>query len=350
MRWHDFILHPSSLILVVLLVCAAPAGGEEAAHKVRLAVLPFKNVATSIPEGTDVGRSVADMLITELFKLKRYELVERNQLDRLVQERNFQKSDLADASAREMAKVLKCDALVVGSISQYAETRKDADFAFFRKEKAEFTVGIEFRILDAETGATRLAESAVGTVEKEGRSGGLLSGKKKEEGAPPSPAAMEGEGITGGYGEAARAAVDMLIAKLRAAFPIEGYVADVDPDKVTIDLGRFDNISVGDRFKVVKMGKEIMDPVTKEKLGAKTEDVGEVQIIEVIGDRLSTAKIVSGAGKMEIGNKVIAISMQALIPPAPKAAEDEEDKPRKKASKKHHGDDDDDDDHHDHDH
>jgi ribosomal protein L12E/L44/L45/RPP1/RPP2 len=244
----------------------------------------------------------------------------------------------------------------VGSISQYAETRKDANFALFRKEKAQYTVGMEFRILDAETGATRLAESAVGTADKEGRVGGLFSGKKQAEGAPSDGAVMDGQGISGGYGEAARAAVDLLIAKLRIAFPIEGYIADVDPDSVTIDLGRSDNISVGDRFKVVKEGKEIIDPVTKEKLGAKTVDVGEVQVTGVTGDRLSTAKVVSSTGKVEIGNKVIAISMQALAPPPPPAAtedgedarEKEKEKTREERRQRRHHDDEEDDHHHDH--
>ena len=348
-RWHSL----SFLILAALAVCAAPARCQEPPHKIRLAVLPFKNVATSIPQGEDVGRAVADMLTTELFKLKRYELVERNQLDKLIQERDFQKSDLADSSAREMAKVLKCDALVVGSISQYGETRQDKNFGFLRKEKAQYAVGIEFRILDVETGATRLAESAVGVVDKEGRSdGGILAelGKKKEQpGQEPAP---RSEGISGGYGEAARSAVDILIAKLRTAFPIEGYIADVDADGVTIDLGRSDNVSVGDRLKVVKMGKEILDPVTKEKLGFKTADLGEVEITEVIGDRLSTAKIVSSTGKMEVGNKVIATSLRALNPPPPKVAEDEEEKPREKRARRHHDDHEDEDkddnkDHHD---
>ncbi len=329
-------------LMFLFLATAVDAPAQEGARKVRLAVMPFKNVATSIPQGEDVGRAVADMLITELFKLKRYELIERSQLDKLIAERNLQQSDLAESSAREMAKILKCDALVVGSISQYAESRMDRNFAFYRKEKATYTVGIEFRILDTETGATRLAESAVGSVEKEGRVGGLLSGKTQEEGKPEDGAVMPGQGISGGYGEAARAAVDVLIAKLRAAFPLEGYVADVEGDAISINLGRSDNVSVGDRFKVVDVGKEIIDPVTKEKLGSKTQDVGEITIREVVGDRLSTGQAVSVSGKIAVGNKVIAISLKAAQGEAQAVSEPR--KEDKKSKRRHHDDDDDDDD------
>jgi curli biogenesis system outer membrane secretion channel CsgG len=315
-----------------------PAGPAEPPHKVRLAVIPFKNVATSIPQGQDVGRAVADMLITELFKLKRYELVERSQLDKLMQERDLRQSDLVESSARDMAKILKCDALVVGSISQYSETRQDRNFAFYRKEAATFTVGIEFRILDAQTGTTRLAESAVGTAEKEGRVGGLFSDKQKE--GAPQPAAPSEE-MSGGYGEAARQAVDILIAKLRTAFPIEGYVADIDADRITITLGRSDNVAVGQRFRVIKLGKEIIDPVTHEKLGAKTEDIGEIEVIEVSADRFSTARVVAATGKVEVGNKVIAMGRQPA-PPQPQMDE-EKSKPKRHSKKKDKDDDEDED-------
>lgn len=320
------------LFVAIGLATFTYAAVQESPRKIRLAVLPFKNVATSIPAGEDVGRAVADMLITELFKLQRYEIVERNQLDKLMQERNLQQTDLAESSAREIAKVLKCDALVVGSISQYSETRQDRNFAFYRKEAATYTVGIEFRIIDVQTGATRLAESAVGVAEKEGRIGGLLfKGDDKKGNQHESPT----QDVTGGYGEAARKAVDILVAKLRAAFPIEGHVADVDGDNITINLGRADNIRPGDRFKIVKVGKEIIDPVTKESLGAKTQEVGEMAIKEVIGERLSVGMALPGTGKVEVGNKVIAVYLQA-------AMTNESDKSDTKKKKKKHEDDDDD--------
>jgi hypothetical protein len=147
--------------------------------------------------------------------------------------------------------------------------------------------------------------------------------------------------MSGGYGEAARQAVDILIAKLRTAFPIEGYVADIDADRITITLGRSDNVAVGQRFRVIKLGKEIIDPVTHEKLGAKTEDIGEIEVIEVSADRFSTARVVAATGKVEVGNKVIAMGRQPA-PPQPQMDE-EKSKPKRHSKKKDKDDDEDED-------
>src|SRR3989442_12673751 len=65
------------------------------------------------------------MLVTDLVRNGAYSVIERKQLDRILQEQNFQQSGRADpASAVKLARLLGVDAIVIGSITQFGRDDK----------------------------------------------------------------------------------------------------------------------------------------------------------------------------------------------------------------------------------
>jgi len=48
----------------------------------------------------DIGKGIADMLVTDLVRNGTYSMIERKQLDRVLGEQNFQQSGRADASTQ----------------------------------------------------------------------------------------------------------------------------------------------------------------------------------------------------------------------------------------------------------
>ena len=84
------------------------------------------------------------------------------------------------------------------------------------------------------------------------------------------------------------------ISKLKDFFNRQGYVVERLNGKVILDLGK-ESVRVGEIFKVIKEGKEIVHPVTGEVLGKMDEEVGKVRISEV-KDKFSLAEILEDKG------------------------------------------------------
>ncbi len=91
------------------------------------------------------------------------------------------------------------------------------------------------------------------------------------------------------------------LSELKDFFSRKGYVVEKLEDRVIIDLGK-GKVREGEVFKVIKEGKEIVHPVTKEVLGKVNEEVGKIEVSEV-KDRFSFARILEDKG-IEKGNRV----------------------------------------------
>ena len=77
---------------------------------------------------------------------------------------------------------------------------------------------------------------------------------------------------------------------LFAIYPIA--VISVNKNIVTLNSGG-DFLKRGSSFKVVKLGKDFIDPYTKENLGREEIDIGEIKLSE-INAKTSKGKIISG--------------------------------------------------------
>ena len=83
------------------------------------------NVTGLYGSDVDVGKGVAIMLLSELARNGTYTVVERAQLDRVLNEQNFQQDARSDAtSAAKLGRLLGVDAIIIGSITQRSEERR----------------------------------------------------------------------------------------------------------------------------------------------------------------------------------------------------------------------------------
>jgi hypothetical protein len=74
-------------------------------------------------------------------------------------------------------------------------------------------------------------------------------------------------------------------------FPLR-VITRENPNALTINRGG-QSLSAGQKFTLVSLGKELVDPDTKEKLGRSETDIGVVEIVKV-DTSVSTAKLLSG--------------------------------------------------------
>src|SRR5881396_212478 len=109
----------------------APAPAATSARR-RVAVLDFdyatvhSYVTGLMGSDVDVGKSVAAQLLSELSQNGTYTVVERAQLDRVLNEQNFQQDARSDvSSAAKLGRLLGVDAIIIGSITTFQREDKN---------------------------------------------------------------------------------------------------------------------------------------------------------------------------------------------------------------------------------
>src|SRR5437879_2049233 len=88
--------------------------------KRRIGVVDFENKTTY--GANRLGTSASDILITELVKSGKFIVVERDKLNKIMEEQKLGMSGAIDPNtAAKMGKILGLNAIVTGSISQFGE-------------------------------------------------------------------------------------------------------------------------------------------------------------------------------------------------------------------------------------
>ncbi|MDP3909942.1 MAG: CsgG/HfaB family protein [Gemmatimonadales bacterium] len=306
-------------LLIALAAVAAPAFAQNApATRKRLAVIDFDYATVHAyvhdiwGSDVDIGKGVADMLVNQLVRNGTYSLVERKQLDRILQEQNFQQSGRADAStAAQLGRILGVDAIVIGSITQFGRDDKKlgvgggvrvggVGIGGIGRRSSKAVVGIDARIVDVRT--AEILGVATGFGESK-RSGATLVGSASVGGvAAGGGVDMQSSNFASTIlGEATRLAVDSLVTELVGAqsritetvAAIQGLVADVTESEIIINKGTRDGVRVGTEYDIVRGGREIRDPASGRVLRRMTEKVGKVKITSA--DEGSAVGTVTGA-------------------------------------------------------
>lgn len=113
-------LRPLLLLLLLLLPI-----GLRAQQPLRVAVLDFTNGAADAPELGPLGKGLQSMLITDLSYVDGVTLVERERLQEVLTELEFQQSDYVDPStANKLGEVLGISHLLTGSFVVHGDTMR----------------------------------------------------------------------------------------------------------------------------------------------------------------------------------------------------------------------------------
>ncbi len=312
----------TSLGLLIVLAGIQPFAAGQAKKRVALLDFDFGTVQHWWSGEWDIGKGVADLIVTELVNDGTFSVIERKKLDVILQEQNFSNSDRVNpASAAKIGKILGVNAIIVGSITQFGTEDKSLNvggvvsriggFGAGRvgTKEGKATVAIDARLVDVDTGEILAVATGKGTSK---RSGLLLGG------AGGGGGGGAGGGIDMGssnfrdsvLGEATRAAVEDLTAQLvgqadrvqASAVTIDGLVADATADTIIINVGKNAGVTVGMKLMVERVTREVKDPASGKVLRKITSPVGEIEVTEV-DDVSALAKVISGQG-FQVGDIV----------------------------------------------
>jgi TolB-like protein len=135
--------HKVALILALSFL----VNGMAAQAKERIAVMDFQ----SSEQDMQIARMVTDTFVTELVKIEQYEVLERAQLEKVIQELQLSESDdFDDSQVLEIGSLAKTRKIIIGSISQDSKL-----------------ITLNVRVINVETGSIVSADKLVAKTTKE---------------------------------------------------------------------------------------------------------------------------------------------------------------------------------------
>jgi TolB-like protein len=219
-----------SVFLILLPAAAFPSPSWSATAKTRVAVIDFEQKASQEFQGRQVGEIVAEWLITALVNTGRFEVVERSQLKKILNEQQLGMTGMINQeTVARMGELLGVKVIISGAVIQIGNTYE-----------------VNARLISVEDGSILQAEKIRGV--------GL-------------------EGI--------ERMVDSLADSIKEDFPLEGYVILVSGRRAMIDLGRIHGMEPGMRFFALRKGAPVRHPVTGRIFPGEDVKLGEMSVQNV---------------------------------------------------------------------
>ena len=256
--------------------------------KISSADLPVIGI-TEITSGVDVRNyreyknskagNFQTMLETQMVKVGRFKIMERNRLDEVLGEQGMQ-GEFSDAGTA--MNIGAIDYLVYGSITKFGTKKKEISTKSFATVKVIAEFGIDLKVVDATTGEIRRAETI--DVSLETGSGMATNG------------IQTGDTLADPLADVQRRAAKQVAAAIsESIFPIEVITFREDTNQSCCAYLNYGSalLSVGDKLKVVVLGESLIDETTGLDLGSTEKTIGIVQVTEAL-DKFSKAKVVSG--------------------------------------------------------
>ena len=220
------------------------------------------------------------MLETQLVKVGRFKIIERNRVDEVLSEQALQ----GEFSGRDtVLTVGAVDYIVYGAVTKFGSMEKALSTRRFSTTSLITEFGIDLKVVNALNGEVRKAENVEVSI---------TSGN-----------ATETRGLSVGAGTAdpladvqREAAKKVAAAIAESIFPIEVIAFQEDAVRECCAYLNYGEavLTLGDRLKVVEQSAPLIDETTGLDLGAVETTIGVIEVTEVL-EKFSKARSVSGA-------------------------------------------------------
>ena len=322
-----------SLAILSLGLMTSSLVAQQAPVRHRVAVLDFgyATVMTSsqaiFGTNVDIGKGISDMLIDKMINDGTYRIIERNAIDKIINEQNFSNSNRADpATAAKIGHILGVDAVITGAITQFGRDDENKNYGAaavgawthgalggIGKHNSKAVVAVTARIIDASTGEILASVNGKGESSRGGTS--LLgAGYSGGSGAAAGVDMTSSNFAQTIIGEATTAAVAQVASGLDAnsnklptapppaAVAVSGLIADASTPDIIVNVGSQAGVIVGDKLAVTRVVRVVKDPATGKPLRSIEDPVGQLTITSV--DATSAVGRFSGSGAPKIGDTV----------------------------------------------
>jgi len=262
----------------------------------------------------NIGEGIRSMLGVRLGPSKYVTMVERTNIQDVMKEQDFGASNRVKRGTNaRLGQISGADVMLYGDIVIFGrdDTTKGKAVAgvlgmfspiaggiasINKEEKA--VVGINLRLVDAETGEQIETAEARGESSRKSKDyGGILGGRGAVVGVASTMTSSNFQETI--IGEATSNAVTKIVEYLEGKLPqlpakarqVEGRVATLTSDRpgAYLTVGAEDGVLRGDRFDILKINGEIKDPVTREVIDIDAVKVGEL-VVDSVRDKSASGR------------------------------------------------------------
>ena len=242
--------------------------------KARLAVGTFRVASGGRTDGASTQLSmVTNELIAKLANTNRFQVMERQEVDQVLDEKAFRAASSGTDVRRALQRLKGADYLIYGEISNfYVETRQRAAAPYLNEVAVE-RMGVG-------EGTVRIVEVATGAV----MAADVVRVKEAIGDAPDGPASL---------GKLTDRFTTDAVSRILGRVFLTTVIA-VQPDgTIYVSRGSDGNTQVRTVFDVMRPGKDVIDPHTGASFGRAESRVGSVEVVAVEASR-SRARLLDG--------------------------------------------------------
>jgi sugar lactone lactonase YvrE/TolB-like protein len=205
----------------------------------------------------ELGKVAAQWLTTAFVNQGRFDVIERQALQKVVEEQQLGMAGVIDVdTAAQLGRVLGATYMVTGAVTSHQQGL-DLNVKIIETESAAIKV------------ADRLAAGSVGAMSKK---------------------------------------IRPFVAQLVSKFPLRGFIIHQKGDTFILDVGKSAGARVGMQFEVYREGEIFKHPVSGEILGVEKIPTGKLQVTE-IQEKLAFARVVEQKTDetVSVGYNVVSI-------------------------------------------
>ena len=238
---------------------------EEQFLKRKVAIARFSN-ETQYAKGIffdkdndPIGKQAVDILSTKLASTNKFILLERQDMDKIVEELNI--------AGNEGLQKVGADYLILGSVTEFGRKNVGDVNAFSRSKTQTVQAGVNVRLVDVSTGQIIYSEEAKGEAETTNKTV-MGMGERTDYDATLSDKAIS-------------AAISKLVENIVNNCmdnPWKSYFLSYSEDGILVSGGKSQGIKINDRFDVFEKGKQVKNPQTGMMIELPGKKVGLVKV------------------------------------------------------------------------
>ena len=259
-----------ALLLVIAIATSAFAQGEKTIKR-KVAIGRFTN-ETQYGKGMFYDRDndpmqkqATDFLMAKLSQSGKFILLERTDLDALVQEKG-------DGMSK-----INADYLIVGSITKYGRKTEGQQKVFSSTKTQTVEAGVSIRIVDAATSLVIYSEEAEGFAETTTKETLGIGGEAGFD------ATLSDKAISAAISQL----VENIIKKCTDQ-PWKSYILAIEDGSYIISGGTSQGLVPGDVFNVYAKGKTVKNPQSGVNVELPGKKIGTVTVVMSVGDTPET--------------------------------------------------------------
>jgi curli biogenesis system outer membrane secretion channel CsgG len=248
-----------------------PAQPEELALKRKVAIARFSNetqYAKGIfytKENDPISKQASDILSTKLAASNKFILLERDDLDKVLEE--------VEIAGNQDYQKVAADYLILGSVTEFGRKNVGDVNAFSRSKTQTVQAGVSIRLVDVATGQIIYSEEAKGEAETTNKTV-MGMGERTD-----YDATLSDKAISAAISKLTENIINNCMDR-----PWRSYFLSYDEDGIFVSGGKSQNIKVGAFFDVVEKGKKVKNPQNGMMMELPGKTVGKVRVAFSGGD------------------------------------------------------------------